>query len=160
MKDVYVMVILFFVYSFMGAMLEHMSYYIGSLIDPSSPKKALANPIITGFPIYGIGAFMVVGIKRCIVDKLHLPIAVEFLLYLITFMAFEYAIGEYVNAGSTSYVRDENGQELVMSWDYSKNAGNISGKIDIMHSVVFALIGLLIARLHPYLESKIRCIVE
>lgn len=153
-------IILFFFYSFFGAILEHAAYYAGSLSDPSVPKKALANPVITGFPIYGMGAYMVILTKRWFVDRFNLPIGVEFLIYMSMFALFEYLIGWFVGAGEGSYTYDETGNKLVNSWDYSKNPGNIDGKIDIIHSVIFAAVGLVVARVHPYLEEKVECVVN
>ena len=155
-----VWIILFMFYSLLGAMVEHIMYYFGSLLDPTTPGKAMANPILTGFPIYGIGAFSVAAMKYNIVDRFKMSIGTEFLLYAFVLMGMEAITGKIVGAGSTSYVKDSQGRNLVWSWDYSKNNYNLGGIVDPMHSIAFAIVGLIVARVHPVLEEKLSCLAR
>lgn len=49
------------IYSTIGAILEHVSYFI-----ISHKKKLVANPILEGFPMYGIGGLFLVWLNGLI----------------------------------------------------------------------------------------------
>ena len=65
-----------------------------------------------------------------------------------------------MRAGPGSYVKGTQGEDLVWSWDYSENPYNLDGIVDLRHSLGFGVAGLLISRVHPYLEERVRCIFE
>lgn len=157
-----VVVILFLLYSFAGAVLEHVSYYASELMDPTAPKKLLANPIITGFPLYGLGAYGVVALYQLLFRNALSTVSMlmlEFLTYGSALTALEYGAGRYVGAGT----RDKSGlqcvdtrgrpQRVIGSWDYTASAYNLGGIIDVRHFIAFGLLGLLITRVHPYLRE-------
>lgn len=148
-------VIIFLIYSFIGAIFEHLSYWTAMKSDPDAPAKALANPVITGFPLYGVGAYIVVALSKYIVKPYGLPMVAEMLLYAVVLSFIEGMTGEYVGAGGSSYKKDACGKDMVWSWDYSENKYNVFGVTDIRHAISFALIGLVIARVHPVLECRI-----
>lgn len=66
-------IISFMVYSYFGATLEHLSYFF------SKNKKTLSNPIITGFPLYGIGAYCVILLNQAF-NKYDLNLFTRFLI--------------------------------------------------------------------------------
>lgn len=143
-------VIAFLTYSFFGATLEHLNYYLGRLRAPKTYKpKALLNAVITGFPIYGIGAYTVAGLHQAGVKRLPLPL--QFLTYATALSGLEYGAGKIVGAGPTSYTRTG----MIQSWDYSKQRYQIGGMVSLRHFVTWGLFGLLIAHVvHPIVMRK------
>jgi len=141
--------VLFGTYTLLGAVSEHILYYL------SGVKKTLSNPVITGFPIYGIGGLTIYWIRNIILRYIPtLPIYIEFLVYGVVLSSIEYISGKIVGAGSSSYVK---GTSIVDSWDYSKNPINIQGVVDIQHFLLFSMAGLLMSRLNPYILSTLVC---
>ncbi len=139
-------ILLVILYSFFGAVAEHLSYY------GSKERKLLANPILTGFPLYAIGAYLVVGASN-VVSRVPHPfrIPIEFITYGTLLSALEYASGRFVGAGTNSGARDAEG--AVVSWDYSKNPYHYQGIVDLRHFILFGLVGLGVARVHPILRN-------
>lgn len=128
------------IYSFFGAVFEHLSYYFNPKI-----KKTLSNPIITGFPIYGLGAYLILktGIKN------------TFLLFIVSALIgtiIELLTGIIVKAGPQGNIREGN-TVIVDSWDYSDNILNYKGIIDIKHSLLFGLLGVILVYIHPNIIS-------
>lgn len=138
-KDAWVYIILFMFYSLCGAILEHLLYFF------SSKRKILNNPILTGFPLYGIGAYLVIIIHRWIGHKLD--IIVQFVLYAAILTYLEYTIGRMVGAGH------ERGM-YIKSWDYSNSKYNYKGIIDVNHFLLFGIAALIVVRVHPFLVKK------
>jgi uncharacterized membrane protein len=137
--------VLFMIYSYGGATLEHLNYYFGG-----TQPKALANPIITGFPIYGMGAYMLIWLNDML-DKHQIHnCLIKFFLFATILTIFEYCVGLIVGAGSKSYV---NG--MVASWDYSKQPFNLNGIVSLKHFVVWGILGLILIQVHPYLKQKV-----
>lgn len=139
--------IAFMIYSYLGATLEHLSYSLFK--SKISKPKALANAIITGFPLYGSGAFLIVYLNNYLTN-VTLPI--KFLIFSFILSSLEYIAGVYTGAGKTSY---ENG--MVKAWDYSDEKYNIDGKISLRHFISWGILGLLVTQIHPKIMSKIRC---
>lgn len=131
--------ITFFIYTFFGAIAEHISYYF------SNTKKTLSNPIIEGFPLYGLVAVIFVFINKYI-PKNYL---IEFLIYGMVATSIEFVTGLAVGAGPSKGVVD--------SWDYSNNPLNYKGIIDIYHFIAFGIAGMIIVRINPYL-MKLLCV--
>lgn len=129
----------FMVYSYLGATLEHIRYFL------SHERKALANPIITGFPLYGVGAFIVIGVH----SKVQLGIVGSFLLYACLLTLLEYLVGKYItNAGKVS------ADGLVNSWNYN---GRI---ISPFHFIAWGLLGTLVTYIHPKLSHGINYLID
>ena len=143
----------FLAYSFLGATLEHVRYYADSKLNPSThTPKALLNPIITGFPLYGLGAYGVATLHQNVGVK-NTPLPVQFLAYASLRSLLEYGAGKYVGAGSKSYTR----HGMVESWDYSKGKYNLGGIVSLKHFVGWGLLGLFVAHvLHPVVMRKTR----
>ncbi len=129
----------FMVYSYLGATLEHIRYFF------SHERKTLANPIITGFPLYGVGAFIVIGVH----SKLQLGFVGSFILYACLLTLLEYLVGKYItNAGTVS------ADGLVDSWNYN---GSI---ISPFHFIAWGLLGTLVTYIHPKLSHGIKHLIE
>lgn len=144
----WVYLILFMIYSVGGAILEHLMYFM------STKKKPMSNPILIGFPIYGLGAYLVVWISRETKDKIN-PVA-EFFFYAFILSAMEYAAGIIVGAGKNS--RMECG--YIHGWDYSKDRFNLDGIVKLQNFIGFGIFGLIIARLHPRLVEQVNKMFE
>lgn len=143
----------FLVYSFLGASLEHVRYYAGRKLNPQTHRpKALLNPIITGFPLYGVGALGIATLhNRVGLNKV--PIPLQFLAYASVLSLFEYAVGKYVGAGPSSYTK----QGMIESWDYSRSKFNLGGIVSLNHFIGWGLLGLSVAHvLHPVVMRKAR----
>jgi len=142
--------IVFMIYSYLGATLEHINYYIGRICNPDTPYKALANPIITGFPIYGLAAYTIVILNNILTKQFNISnLVIHYVVYASVLTLIEYITGIYVNAGKKSYV---NG--MINSWDYSNESYNIRGIISLRHFVSWGLLGLIVSYVHPKLILK------
>src|SRR5271170_5488550 len=130
-------IIAFFVYSYLGASVEHINYNL----LPHTKVKALTNPIITGFPLYGIGVFLLLGLHHYVNDY---SLIIQFFTYAIILSLLEFIVGMIVGAGKTSY---EN--HMVSSWNYSKNKFNFMGLISLKHFILWGVVGLIIVKIHP-----------
>ena len=173
---VWVHVVSFWLYSFSGAIGEHLLWvFVPSVAQHllhsqtvtstapvpvqetleehayDTPTKALANPVITGFPIYGLGCFLLLLQRQLLVQafrgKIHWTVwtLLEFLSSAVLLASWEYAVGVYVGAGPDSYDQDGN----VISWDYSDRFCNLHGKTDLQHAILFGVAEVVLFRLHP-----------
>jgi hypothetical protein len=160
--------IMFVVYSVLGSIGEHFLYWASQFIgnplakDRSSKVngkgKLTANPIMEGFPLYGIGAYVAIGIKRVIEayeakSGTKIGVVLEFITYAVVIGLLELLAGLAVGAGPTKRNHDGNGN--VKYWDYSMNHLNYKGIIDIWHILIFASFAFIVVRIHPYLISYV-----
>jgi len=120
--------------------MEHISYY---LRGPHSKPKALANPVITGFPLYGIGAYLVIILDQVMTS---VNILIKFIAFGLVLSILEYITGLYVGAGPHSSKGD-----MVDSWDYSKEPYNLHGIIDLKHFFLWGFLGLIVRLIYPQL---------
>lgn len=139
-------IIAFFIYSYLGASIEHINYYF------SHTTKALANPIITGFPLYGFGAFMIILINDLFTQYGIENLLIKFITFAILLSLLEYVVGIYVGAGQNSYKGT-----MVDSWDYSHEPYNLDGIISLKHAVLWGFAGLVLIYIHPKIMQKIKC---
>jgi len=139
-------IVAFFVYSYLGASVEHINYYF------SHTTKALANPIITGFPLYGVGAYMIILINDILIRYGVENLLIKFIVFAIFLSLLEYIVGIYVGAGQNSYKGT-----MVDSWDYSHEAYNLDGKISLRHVILWGFAGLILIYIHPKLIHLIKC---
>lgn len=139
-------IIPFMIYSYLGASLEHISYYI------SKENKKLLNPIITGFPLYGIGAYCVILINN-ILQKYNLNSLTRFLIYAILLTLIEYIVGKYVGAGK----KNENGD--IDAWDYTDQRFNYRGIISLKHFIAWGILGLCVEYIHPKIIKSLDCLI-
>jgi uncharacterized membrane protein len=142
------LIIIFLIYTFFGAVFEHISYYIGNKFMNTKPKS-LSNPIITGFPLYGL-----VGLLIYYIYKKYLQNTNKFTLFLIfgfIITIIEYIVGKYiVGAGING--------DKISSWNYHKEPFNYEGIISLRHFITWGILGLIIIKVQPILENKLQCI--
>ena len=135
--------ILFWTFTLLGAIIEHIAYYL------SSKKKTLSNPILTGFPLYGFCGLLVIYLDNYTILHQQSGI-IKFITFSIILSTIEYITGILVNAGKNS-----NKNNIINSWNYSNNFMNIDGKIDLLHTIFFGLCGYLIAQYYPTMYKYI-----
>jgi hypothetical protein len=143
---------LFIFYSLLGAIAEHVSYFVAKLRKPAALPKALNNPILTGFPIYGLGGLLVVWLHPIIFAY---GILAEAIVYGGVLTLIELVSGLIVKAGAGSTTKCTDGKDCIDSWDYSKGYGNLFGVVDIWHFVAFAIAGIVITKINPYVETAL-----
>jgi len=141
-KNFWVYLTIFLVYCFFGAIGEHLSYFF------SKKKKLLLNPIIEGFPLYGIGAYLAIWLHRSILYKFH-PV-IEIIIYGVIISAIEYAVGSVFRAGPNSY----NGHGEILWWDYTGTFLNINGIVNFRHFIMYGIGAFLVTRIHPLLVER------
>lgn len=148
--NIYVYIIMFMIYSTLGAIAEHLSYFF------SNKKKLVANPILPGFPLYGLGAYIAIIIDRNLKtddDEQELNIVVEFLLYAIVLTLSEYSVGRLVGAGRHHTL--DNGDVVIKTWSYQNTFLNIDGIINFRHFVIFGILGLIVVRIHKIIVPQV-----
>lgn len=146
------LLVLFLIYTYAGATLEHINYWIRRHCRPEDPRKALNNPFITGFPVYGLGAFLVIAIRNFLHKHGITNVLVHFVAYASALTGLEYLTGLLVDAGPHSV---NNG--MIDSWDYSNLSYNYNGIVTLWHFLGWGLLGLLVARINDQLLTKIQC---
>ena len=127
----------FFIYSFLGWVIETI-YAI--IINGYFVKRGfLYGPIC---PIYGFGAVLLIMSTQKIYKK---PFT-KFLIATIAFTVFEYIV---------SFVL-----EMLFGlrwWDYSNDFLNIQGRVSLVYSIFWGIIGLfLLEKLHPFIQDLIQ----
>ena len=129
-------IIYFFIYSFLGWALEVIfaMYVERTFVN----RGFLFGPIC---PIYGIGALILIGSLRNVKGNRIL----KFIIAVVAFSVFEY-IASYI-------------LEIIFNqrwWDYSNDILNLQGRISILYSLVWGILGILFTeKLHPFVRKKI-----
>lgn len=139
--------VIFLIYSVGCSIGEHLAYYF------SKKTKLVKNPIMEGFPIYGIGAYMIILIMRALQASSSNPKwqalinnwVFQFVLSAVALTAVEYIGGRIVGAGKS------NTDGHVETWDYSGTFMNFQGIINLKHFLLHGVLGLVILQIHPYL---------
>lgn len=137
--------IIFLIYSWIGASFEHTSYYF------DGSKKSLDNPVITGFPLYGIGAFVILYLDYLLKKHELQNIVIRFLLFATVITIIEFVVGIAVGAGPTSYTQDKNGDIMVSAWNYSSEYPNYLGIISLKHFALWGIASIGLVTIHPYI---------
>lgn len=127
----------FFIYSFFGWVIETI-YAI--LINGYFVKRGfLYGPVC---PIYGFGAVILIMATKNLYGK---PFK-KFLISTIAFTVFEYLVSLIL--------------EMLFGlrwWDYSNDFLNIQGRVSLLYSIAWGLIGLLLLeKLHPRVQNLIQ----
>ncbi len=134
-------IIYFFVYSFLGWLIEtiYAMFVHGHFVK----RGFLFGPVC---PIYGFGAVLLLMATK----KLYKKPFLKFLIATIAFTLFEYIV---------SFVL-----EMLFGlrwWDYSNDFLNIQGRVSLLYSIFWGVIGLiLLEKLHPYIQDKIQKITK
>ena len=131
----------FIIYSFLGWLIEtiYALFVHGYFVK----RGFLFGPIC---PIYGFGAVLLLMATK----KLYKKPFVKFLIATIAFTLFEYMV---------SFIL-----EMLFGlrwWDYSNDFLNIQGRVSLLYSVFWGIIGvILLEKLHPYIQDKIQKITK
>ena len=131
----------FFIYSFLGWIIEtiYAMFVHGYFVK----RGFLFGPIC---PIYGFGAVLLLMATK----KLYKKPFLKFLIATIAFTLFEYMV---------SFIL-----EMLFGlrwWDYSNDFLNIQGRVSLLYSIFWGVIGLiLLEKLHPYIQDKIQNITK
>ena len=146
-------IIAFFVYSYLGATLESSAYWITG----KTYYYQLLNPVISAFPLYGIGAYALIYLNYLMdymgLNKLNilLQIIAKLIIFGLAASVIEYITGKYFsNAGRTN-----NPSCIISDWNYSNEAWNIDGIVSVEHFVMWGILGIAITYIHPYLMQFI-----
>ncbi len=127
----------FFIYSLLGWIIETIYAFI---IHGSFVKRGfLFGPIC---PIYGFGAVILLLATKKMYGK---PFQ-KFLIATVLFTVFEYLVSLIF-------------EEIfgLRWWDYSNDFLNIQGRVSLMYTIFWGLIGLiLLEKLHPLIENLIQ----
>ena len=131
----------FFIYSFLGWLIEtiYALFVHGYFVK----RGFLFEPIC---PIYGFGAVLLLIATK----KLYKKPFLKFLIAAIAFTLFEYIVSFLL--------------EMLFGlrwWDYSNDFLNIQGRVSLLYSIFWGVIGLiLLEKLHPYIQNKIQKITK
>ena len=127
----------FFIYSFLGWLIEtiYAMFVHGYFVK----RGFLFGPIC---PIYGFGAVLLLMATK----KLYKKPLLKFLIATIAFTLFEYMV---------SFIL-----EMLFGlrwWDYSNDFLNIQGRVSLLYSIFWGLIGVfLLEKLHPRVQDLIQ----
>ena len=128
--------IYFITYSFLGWIME-------SIFRSVCEKKLINTGFLRGSfcPIYGIGAVIMILFLKNFSNNLILL----FFISIIVFTIWEYLVGVLLEKlFHTKY------------WDYSDNKFNFQGRICLMNSIFWGILGVVfIQYIHPFIESII-----
>lgn len=129
-------IIYFITYSFLGWVME-------SIFRSISEKKIINTGFLKGpfCPIYGVGAIIMLLFLKRFSDNL----AVLFIVSVVVLTIWEYLVGVLLEKlFHTKY------------WDYSKNKFNFQGRICLMNSIFWGILGVVFVKyIHPAIENLI-----
>lgn len=129
-------IVYFFIYAFLGWSLEviYAMYVERTFVN----RGFLYGPIC---PIYGFGALILIGSLRNVKGNKIL----KFIIAVVAFSVFEYIV---------SYIL-----EVLFNqrwWDYSNDILNLNGRISILYSLVWGILGIFFTeKLHPFVRKKV-----
>ena len=139
LKELVYLISYFFVYSFIGWLLE-------SIYKTILQKKVVNSGFLLGpfCPIYGFGALIMYLSLRNLTNNIF----VLFLFGLIVLSIFEYIVGVFLEVVfKTKY------------WDYSKNKFNIQGRVCLKNSIYWGILGIIFMKMiHPKVEKLVNVI--
>ena len=126
----------FLVYSILGWIME-------SIVRSISEKKLINTGFLKGpyCPIYGIGAIIMFSF----LESFKNSVIVLFIISFIVLTLWEYLVGVLLEKlFHTKY------------WDYSNNKFNFQGRICLMNSIFWGILGVVFVKyIHPLIESLI-----
>lgn len=145
-KNVLTFITIFMLYSVAGSILEHIMYYL----HPTK-KKAMFNPIMEGFPMYGAALYIIIGVHNAIGKTLH-P-AIQFAIYTGIAVLVEYTVGINIGAGSGRNGVASDG--YIKTWDYTNDKYNYKGVIKLSNALLFGVLAMIVTRIHPHIKSAV-----
>ena len=126
----------FIIYSFFGWILE-------STLKTYMQKKPVNSGFLYGplCPIYGIGALIMLAF----LEKFKSNIILLFIIGFIILSIWEYIVGLLLEKiFHTKY------------WDYSQNKFNIQGRVCLMNSIFWGILGVIfIQYIHPFISMHV-----
>lgn len=129
------LILLFFIYSYIGWVLEVI--YCG-ILDRFTNRGFLYGPIC---PIYGMGAVILL----IIFQKINYTLFSVFILGMII-----PSVIEYITSMVLEYVFKQKW------WDYSNYPLNINGRVNIINSLYFGILAMIVVYLvNPFILSLI-----
>ena len=127
----------FIIYSFLGWIME-------SIVRSVSEKKIINTGFLKGpvCPIYGIGAIIMLLFLERYQNK---PILL-FFIAIIVLTTWEYLVGVLLEKiFHTKY------------WDYSEQKFNFQGRICLVNSICWGILGVLFVKyIHPFVEKELQ----
>ena len=135
MKYSFLEIIMYFItYSFLGWGME-------SIFRSICEKKVINTGFLKGpfCPIYGVGAIiMLLFLKR-----FENNLVILFIISIVVLTIWEYLVGVLLEKlFHTKY------------WDYSKNKFNFQGRICLMNSIFWGILGVVFVKyIHPFIEN-------
>ena len=142
-------IVAFVIYGYLGPTWENIITFINPEDKNWHKNKHLKvahNPIIHSFPLYGVGAYMVIFVNNYL-DKIGLTnIFLKYIIFVILLTIFELIVG--LSSSRNGYYR---------GWDYSDKMYNYKGIICPQVSLVWGLLALAIIKFHPILINWIKC---
>ena len=128
--------IYFITYSFLGWVME-------SIFRSVCEKKLINTGFLKGpfCPIYGIGSIIMILFLK----KFSNNLIILFFISMVVFTIWEYIVGILLEKlFHTKY------------WDYSNNKFNFQGRICLMNSIFWGILGVVfIQYIHPFIENII-----
>lgn len=134
--DLFDIITYFIIYSFLGWIME-------SIVRSVSEKKLINTGFLYGpfCPIYGFGAVIMFSF----LDNFANNIILLFIISLVILTAWEYIVGVLLEKiFKTKY------------WDYSDQKFNFQGRICLINSLCWGVLGVLFVKyIHPFIVSII-----
>lgn len=131
----------FIIYSFFGWLLE-------SICKTIWEKKLVNSGFLHGplCPIYGVGAIIMI----LFLNSFKNNILVLFIVSFVVLTIWEYIVGVLLEKlFNTRY------------WDYSNNKYNFQGRICLLNSFYWGILGVVFTLLiHPFIESKVELLPQ
>lgn len=144
--NIWVFITMFMIYSTLGAILEQFLHVVG----PTKGFRKIRNPILTGFPLYGIGAYIIIGLHRAFVHKWN--VVSQFVFFGLILSVIEYIAGKILGAGPENYLQEDGS---LLYWDYTGRPLNIHGLVDLEHFVIYGVLGVIVGKIHPKIVNRV-----
>lgn len=137
MKEIQQMVLYFFIYSFLGWLLETAFCLV--TLGVFNKRGFLYGPVC---PMYGFAAVLMIQmLKNVKTNTLG-----KFTICMIFFTVFEYIVAVVLE--SLFGLR---------WWDYSNEVLNFQGRVSLPYSIAWGILGVIfVEKIHPFVEKKVK----
>ena len=135
-QQIFILLAYFIIYSILGWIME-------SIFRSICEKKMINTGFLKGpfCPIYGIGAIIMILFLKDFKNNT----VILFLISMIVLTLWEYIVAVILE--KTFHIK---------YWDYSKNKFNFQGRICLLNSIYWGILGVVFINfIHSYVESKI-----
>lgn len=140
-QQIFLILAYFIIYSVLGWIIE-------SIYRSICERKIINTGFLKGpfCPIYGIGAVIMI----LFLQRFSFNIFLLFIISMLVLTLWEYIVAIILE--KTFHIK---------YWDYSKNKFNFQGRICLLNSIYWGILGVVFIRIiHPFIESKILLIPE